>query len=125
MLNAAINARDAMPAGGALTIATRQRAGEDGEATWSASPADTGEGMSAEVLERAFEPFFTTKPVGKGTGLGLSQIHGFAAQSGGRAEIESAPRARARRSGSSCRAPTSRRSARAKPAKPGAAAATA
>jgi CheY-like chemotaxis protein len=53
--------------------------------------SDTGEGMNAEVAARAFEPFFTTKPVGKGTGLGLSQIHGFAAQSGGRAIIESAP----------------------------------
>jgi len=50
---------------------------------------DTGGGMPKDVIDRAFEPFFTTKPVGKGTGLGLSQIHGFAAQTGGRAEIES------------------------------------
>ncbi len=89
LLNAAINARDAMPDGGSLTLATAHVADEDGE--WiRISLADTGEGMPEEVLGRAFEPFFTTKPVGKGTGLGLSQIHGFAAQSGGRAEIVSA-----------------------------------
>ena len=58
---------------------------------------DTGEGMPPDVLSRAFEPFFTTKAVGKGTGLGLVQIHGFAAQTGGSAEIESGT-ARARRS---------------------------
>jgi PAS domain S-box-containing protein len=90
LLNAAINARDAMPAGGRLTISARNAAGE-GEAgdMVRVSLADTGEGISAEALERVFDPFFTTKPIGKGTGLGLSQIHGFTAQSGGRAEIES------------------------------------
>ncbi|MEA3045393.1 MAG: hypothetical protein QOH47_3231 [Sphingomonadales bacterium] len=88
LLNAAINARDAMPGGGVLTLATAN-APETGEVRISI--CDTGEGMPREVLERAFEPFFTTKSVGKGTGLGLSQIHGFAAQTGGRAEIESAP----------------------------------
>ncbi len=87
LLNAAFNARDAMPKGGRLTLATSNRPADDGDLICIAV-TDTGEGMPREVLERAFEPFFTTKPVGKGTGLGLSQIHGFAAQSGGRAEIE-------------------------------------
>jgi CheY-like chemotaxis protein len=86
LLNAAINARDAMPGGGRLTLSTHnaEAAGEV-----CIGIADTGEGMPPDVLSRAFEPFFTTKSVGKGTGLGLSQIHGFAAQTGGRAEIES------------------------------------
>jgi len=87
MLNAAINARDAMPRGGTLRIATANVPGDPDLVRISF--ADTGEGIPPEVLERVFDPFFTTKPVGKGTGLGLSQIHGFAAQSGGRAEIES------------------------------------
>ena len=88
LLNAAINARDAMPKGGRLTLSTCnvEDAGEVCIAI-----ADTGEGMPPEVVGRAFEPFFTTKAVGKGTGLGLSQIHGFAAQTGGRAELESKP----------------------------------
>jgi PAS domain S-box-containing protein len=90
LLNAAINARDAMPGGGRLTIASRNVAGGEGEADLvCVSLTDTGEGISKEALERVFDPFFTTKPVGKGTGLGLSQLHGFAAQSGGRAEIAS------------------------------------
>ena len=89
LLNAAFNARDAMLERGRLTIATHNAQSEQGDSICIAI-SDTGEGMSEEVLARAFEPFFTTKPVGKGTGLGLSQIHGFAAQSGGRAEIESA-----------------------------------
>ncbi|HEY0113218.1 MAG TPA: PAS domain S-box protein [Allosphingosinicella sp.] len=88
LLNAAFNARDAMPDGGRLTFATG--AGDDGKLVWI-EVRDTGTGMSAEVVERAFEPFFTTKEVGKGTGLGLSQIHGFAAQAGGNAEIQSRP----------------------------------
>ena len=86
LLNAAINARDAMPGGGRLTIAASN---VEAEGLVCIALTDTGDGMSAEVVERVFEPFFTTKPVGKGTGLGLSQIHGFAAQTGGRAEIES------------------------------------
>jgi PAS domain S-box-containing protein len=90
LLNAAFNARDAMPEGGILTLATRHLPAE-GVGEVMVEIADTGSGMSAEVLDRAFEPFFTTKPVGEGTGLGLSQIHGFAAQAGGRAEIRSAP----------------------------------
>lgn len=88
LLNAAFNSRDAMPGGGRITLSTRNVAGEAGD-TVCVSLADNGSGMPQEVLRRAFEPFFTTKPVGKGTGLGLSQIHGFAAQAGGRAEIES------------------------------------
>ena len=86
LLNAAINARDAMPDGGTLTLSTAN-CEEAGEVCVAVT--DTGEGMDSDVLSRAFEPFFTTKSVGKGTGLGLSQIHGFAAQTGGRAEIES------------------------------------
>jgi len=89
ILNAAINARDAMPDGGRITIATSNCPDEKGDMVCVAI-TDTGGGMSKDVMDRVFEPFFTTKPVGKGTGLGLSQIHGFAAQTGGRAEIESA-----------------------------------
>jgi PAS domain S-box-containing protein len=88
LLNAAFNARDAMPEGGRITLSTANVETEAGGQVCLAI-GDTGEGMSEEVLGRAFEPFYTTKPVGKGTGLGLSQIHGFAAQSGGRAEIDS------------------------------------
>lgn len=88
VLNAAVNARDAMPDGGTLTLSTRDLS-EKGKDYVVLSIGDTGTGMPAEVVERAFEPFFTTKDVGKGTGLGLSQIHGFAAQAGGRAEIRS------------------------------------
>ncbi|TMJ16454.1 MAG: response regulator, partial [Alphaproteobacteria bacterium] len=91
LLNAAFNARDAMPEGGRITLCTENRegGGTDGTDAVAIALRDTGQGMSPDVLTRAFEPFFTTKPVGKGTGLGLSQIHGFAAQSGGRAEVES------------------------------------
>ena len=87
LLNAAFNARDAMPDGGRITISTLNLEAQNEVCV---ALTDTGEGMSEEVISRAFEPFYTTKPVGKGTGLGLSQIHGFAAQSGGRAEIRSA-----------------------------------
>ncbi|HEX9946437.1 MAG TPA: PAS domain S-box protein [Allosphingosinicella sp.] len=90
LLNAAFNARDAMAEGGRLTLTTRHLPGEAGGEVM-VEVADTGTGMSADVLDRAFEPFFTTKPVGSGTGLGLSQIHGFAAQAGGHAEIRSTP----------------------------------
>jgi PAS domain S-box-containing protein len=90
LLNAAFNARDAMAEGGRLTLTTRHVPGEGGGEVM-VEIADTGAGMSQDVLDRAFEPFFTTKPVGEGTGLGLSQIHGFAAQAGGRAEIRSSP----------------------------------
>ena len=90
LLNAAFNARDAMPEGGRLTVWTRNERRADGDFV-RIGLTDTGEGMTPEVIARAFEPFFTTKEVGKGTGLGLSQIHGFAAQAGGRAEIKSKP----------------------------------
>ena len=88
ILNAAVNARDAMPEGGTLTLSTRAIR-EKGSDFVALAIRDTGTGMPRDVIDRAFEPFFTTKEIGKGTGLGLSQIHGFAAQAGGRAEIRS------------------------------------
>jgi len=88
LLNAVVNARDAMPDGGRITISTRNVGGPRGDGVLL-SIRDTGEGIPPEILERVFEPFFTTKPTGKGTGLGLSQFHGYAAQSGGTANIES------------------------------------
>ncbi|MBP0445360.1 PAS domain-containing protein [Roseomonas sp. SSH11] len=100
LLNLCINARDAMPDGGRLTIETgnaqldergsRQRDMEPGEYV-VICVSDTGMGMSAEVAARAFDPFFTTKPIGQGTGLGLSMIYGFAKQSGGQIHIHSEP----------------------------------
>ena len=88
ILNAIVNARDAMPNGGRLSISTENCPDEGGDQVCIAI-ADEGTGIPPEQLARVFEPFFTTKPIGKGTGLGLSQIHGFAAQSGGKVEIES------------------------------------
>ncbi|PSJ42102.1 hybrid sensor histidine kinase/response regulator [Allosphingosinicella deserti] len=88
LLNAVVNARDAMPNGGRITVSTRNVSGPNGEGV-TLSISDTGEGISPEQLQRVFEPFFTTKPTGKGTGLGLSQIHGYAVQSGGSAKIQS------------------------------------
>jgi PAS domain S-box-containing protein len=99
ILNLAINARDAMPDGGLLTIATsnvrldspaaaQQREVRPGHYV-CVSVTDTGTGMARETIARAFEPFFTTKPTGQGTGLGLSMIYGFARQSEGHAVIES------------------------------------
>ncbi|MDV2982940.1 UNVERIFIED_CONTAM: ATP-binding protein [Methylobacteriaceae bacterium AG10] len=84
ILNLAVNARDAMPEGGTLTLATRPLPDGDGLAV---EVSDTGTGMPPEVEARAFEPFFTTKPLGQGTGLGLSQVFGFAQQSGGNASF--------------------------------------
>ena len=99
LLNLAVNARDAMPSGGTLTITAkpvvlRGKASEEGLAGdfVSIRVADTGSGIPADVLPRVFEPFFTTKDIGKGTGLGLSQVYGFARQSGGAATIASSAR---------------------------------
>jgi two-component system NtrC family sensor kinase len=97
VINLAINARDAMPAGGKLGIRTfnlavpREAAQERPKVGdfVGLEISDTGQGMSPEVAARAFEPFFTTKEVGKGTGLGLSMVYGFARQSGGSASIHS------------------------------------
>jgi PAS domain S-box-containing protein len=95
LLNVVINARDAMPSGGTVTIATTavilDADGLPGGAYVALSITDEGEGMPANVLERAVEPFFTTKGTGKGTGLGLAMVQGFVQQSLGKLEIESEP----------------------------------
>jgi PAS domain S-box-containing protein len=98
LLNLCINARDAMPDGGRITIETankwldvnsaRQRELPPGQYI-SLCVTDTGTGMSPDTIKRAFDPFFTTKPLGEGTGLGLSMIYGFARQSGGEVRIYS------------------------------------
>jgi PAS domain S-box-containing protein len=99
LLNLAINARDAMPDGGKLTVTTTGTTLDRADAGAADSPmagdyvvlqvSDTGQGMAPEVLARAFEPFYTTKPLGQGTGLGLSMIYGFAKQVGGHVRITS------------------------------------
>ena len=104
VLNMAVNSRDAMPAGGRLTIRTRARAGgfksgadtdtdparpSDARGQVEVSVEDDGVGIPPSVLGKVFDPFFTTKPDGQGTGLGLSQVYGFARQSGGSAEVRS------------------------------------
>jgi PAS domain S-box-containing protein len=97
LLNLVVNARDATPAGGRITVVSQgvDLAEPQGELPAGrylrVAVADTGEGMDAETLQRAFEPFYTTKPVGKGTGLGLSQVYGFVRQSGGEVTIQSEP----------------------------------
>ena len=96
LVNLIINARDAMPAGGTVTIAADNR--EIGEANWADLPtgdyiqlsvSDTGTGIAPEVLEKVLEPFFTTKELGKGSGLGLPMVYGFAKQSNGAFRIRS------------------------------------
>ncbi|WP_409567005.1 ATP-binding protein [Methylobacterium sp. J-048] len=98
LLNLCINARDAMPDGGRITIETANKWMDERAAAerdlapgqyLSLCVTDTGSGMRREVIEKAFEPFFTTKPTGQGTGLGLSMIHGFVRQSGGQVRIYS------------------------------------
>lgn len=96
ILNLAINARDAMPDGGTLSITTRLvHIADDGELATGEyleiAVEDDGQGMTPEVAARAFDPFFTTKSVGQGTGLGLSMVYGVARQSGGTARIDSDP----------------------------------
>ncbi|MBX7200646.1 MAG: response regulator [Rhodospirillaceae bacterium] len=100
LLNLCINARDAMPAGGTITISTGAQTLTTGEIPGldikpdryvTVAITDTGTGMDKDVAARAFEPFFTTKEVGKGTGLGLSMVYGFVKQSGGHAQIISEP----------------------------------
>lgn len=93
VVNLVINARDAMPGGGVITISARNEPsgaeGGDANEYVALTVADTGSGIAPDVLGKIFDPFFTTKPIGKGTGLGLSQVHGFAHQAGGTIKVAS------------------------------------
>lgn len=90
LVNLVLNARDALPDGGRVTIRAENVAPSDSQGDYvRISVIDNGAGIPDDVLSRVFDPFFTTKPIGKGTGLGLSQVHGFANQAGGRVEIDS------------------------------------
>jgi CheY-like chemotaxis protein len=98
ILNLVLNARDAMPGGGTLTIETRNEDIPTDNGVFDQalsgqhvviSVTDTGMGMAPDVLQRAFDPFFTTKPIGQGSGLGLSMVYGFVRQSGGQVRISS------------------------------------
>ena len=96
LVNLALNARDAMPDGGVISIRAEQRPTALASAKAAGdyvvfSVDDTGRGMTPDVLSRAFEPFFTTKAIGRGSGLGLSMVYGFVTQSGGRLDIDSEP----------------------------------
>src|SRR6266850_515488 len=91
LVNLVINARDAIPEGGTITIAAHNvssGAADDGEHV-AISVRDSGVGIAPDLLDKIFDPFFTTKPIGKGTGLGLSQVHGFAHQAGGTVKVTS------------------------------------
>jgi signal transduction histidine kinase len=94
LLNLGANARDAMPGGGTVSITTENTSNPQGLPAGDyvrVSIGDTGVGMAPDVRERAFDPFFTTKALGKGSGVGLAQVYGFAKESGGSADIDSAP----------------------------------
>jgi PAS domain S-box-containing protein len=92
LVNLVINARDAMPEGGTITIRAQNMTipgGDDAGDYVGVSVTDAGTGIAPDVLHKIFDPFFTTKPIGRGTGLGLSQVHGFAYQAGGTVRVES------------------------------------
>ncbi|NOY45802.1 MAG: PAS domain S-box protein [Deltaproteobacteria bacterium] len=91
LMNLAVNARDAMPDGGTLTLSLRTLPSNQGPGWAEIAVSDTGVGIPAEIRERVFEPFFSTKEAGQGTGLGLAQVAGIVNQHGGRVELESEP----------------------------------